>query len=277
MKKILAGLAVSISAGLMSAPASAIVVSNIDFGSGFTTHLETATFAQQWIDPATTAPGTGSGWGYGYITTVNGDTNYCGVGSCALYYTVNFTGGTFLSPTQVTFTGTNVSIYYSGAGSLNLLAANSPTNLATIQALTPYATLIGHGDLGGGLPSNVVSFSGGTLSGASLNLFGNGLLDVDMTGPGNAAFADFLNTDGMPDAATGMADIAYTESANNFVLNPRDVADGLALGCNNGTAKTGAWCWQGTMNTRGVIPEPGTLALMSLGLLGFAYTRRRKV
>ena len=58
-----------------------------------------------------------------------------------------------------------------------------------------------------------------------------------------------------------------------------DVANGFSNGCGNGTANAGAWCYQGTANLRGSteIPEPGMLALVGIGLLGFgAASRRRK-
>ena len=63
---------------------------------------------------------------------------------------------------------------------------------------------------------------------------------------------------------------------NNFVLNPFDVARGFTAGCANGTANAGAWCYQGTANLRGstAVPEPGTMALIAMGLLGISATRR---
>lgn len=280
MKKSLIGLALAAGVGLVSGPASAVVISGIDFGAlgGGGLHLETETLAEQFINPATTAPGTGTGMGYGFVTTVNGNTNYCTAGGgCGLYYTVNFTGGTFISPTEITFTGTDVNIYYLNGPTINLLNQTSPANLALITAGTLYVSLSGHGNLGGGLPANVVSDAKGTLSGAGLNLLGNGLLDVNI-GPGNAAFANFLNGNGLVDAVGGHADLAYTESANNQVLNPSDVAAGLANNCQSATAAptTGAWCWQGTLNTRGVanLPEPGTMALIGLALFGAGFVRR---
>lgn len=274
--------------GLVSAPASAVVVSGIDFGplGSPALHIETMTLATQFINPTTTTAGpsgtvgNGTGLGYGLITTINGNVSYCSPGPCSLYYIVNFGGGTFTAANQIEFTSTSVTIYYSNAAPVNLFfGQNSPANLATIAGFTPYATLVGHGNLGGGLAANVVGFANGTLSGSTLNLSGNGLLDVNTAdGIGNGSFEQFLNGNGIVDAALGLADIAYTESANNAVLNPNDVATGQAAGCSTGQAASGAWCWQGTLNTRGVaaVPEPSSIALLSLGLLFSGFVARRK-
>lgn len=281
MKKLISALAVTAALGA-AAPASAVVVGGIDFGTLPTgVHLETATLAQTFINPLTTAPGTGAGTAYGLITTINGDTTYCAGGgsNCALYYVGQYSGGTFNSATNITFTSNEIKLYYSNAAPVNLLANNSPANVAFIQGLTPWASLTGHGNLSPLLPANVVINANGTLSGVSLNLSTTGLLDVNLAdGFGNASVEAFLNGDGIADAAGGFADIAYTDSSNNFVLNQNDLSGGFATGCLDGTAATGAWCWQGTLNIRGVanVPEPGTMALLALGLMGAGLTVRRR-
>jgi hypothetical protein len=264
-----------------SAPASAVIVGGIDFGplgdAPSRMHLETATLAQTFIS------GNGqTATSYGFITTVNGDDSYCADGSsnCGLYYVGTFSNSQNFSQTYVEFTNATVSVFFSDAGSINLLAQDSPTNIATIEALNggnPWVTLTGHNNLGGVADPSAVLNGAGALTGSSLSGAGFALFDV--SGPGDPSVISFLNANGINDAAGNPTDLALTNSFNNFVLNPNDIANGFAAGCAEGTANPGAWCYQGTANLRGstVIPEPSMLALVGVGLLGFGVvTRRRK-
>lgn len=278
MKKILAAL-VAASGLALAIPASATIVGGIDFGilggPPTNTHLDTSTLAQTFVN------GNGqSATAYGVITSVNGDTSYCAAnGTCGLFYVANYSGSQNFSTSYVEFTSATFSVYYSpNASALNLLLQSSAANLAAITGLTPWLTLTGHNNLGGVAAPNAVLNGGGTLTGATLSGDGFGLMDVNTAGPGIAAVIAYLNSNGVPDALGGRADMAITSSFNNFVLNAFDISSGAANGCQNGSAAVGAWCYQGTANLRGstTVPEPGGLALFAIALAGLGISVRSR-
>jgi len=257
-------------------PASAVIVGGIDFGAlGAFSHIETATLA------ATVAFSAGDvSTSYGLISTVNGDATYCADGSanCSLYFIVNNTVSAAAAGTLY-FSGTDITVYYSGAPAINLLGQNSLLNLAFIGGLTPWATLNGENGVdpsAAGLVSDTRVLQ--SLLGASISVTGGGLLSVDTAdGTGIPAVEAFLNANTIPTFTGSFADIAYTESASNLVLNPFDLAGPLADSCTTIAPTVGDWCLAGSADLRGatVVPTPGTLALLGLGLLGVGVTRRR--
>jgi hypothetical protein len=279
MNRTLASLIAALGIAV-SAPASAIIIGGVDFGAlganPYKLHLETATLAQTFVN------GNGqNASAYGYITTLNGDSSYCanGSGNCGLFYTATFNNSQNFSSTYVEFASATVSVFFTNNAPLNLLNQDSPTNIATIQSFnsgTPWVTLSGHANLGGAADPTAVLNGVGVLTGSTLS--GTGFALFDVAGPGDASVVSFLDGNGISDAIGGKADIALTSSFNNFVMNPRDITAGFTAGCSNGTATAGAWCYQGTANLRGstVVPEPGMLGLVAIGLLGMSATARRR-
>jgi hypothetical protein len=257
-------------------PASAIIVGGIDFGpTGVFSHIETATLA------ATLALNAGdASTSYGLITTVNGDATYCadGTANCSLYFIVNNTVSA-VAGSDLYFSGTQVTVYFSNLAAINLLGQDSTANLAFIGGLTPWATFNGENGVdptAAGLVSDTRVTQ--ALLGASISVTGGGLLSVDTAdGTGIAAVEAFLNANTIPTFTGAFADIAYTESASNLVLNPFDLAGTLADSCTTLAPQVGDWCLAGSADLRGrtVVPTPGTLALLGLGLLGVGLARRR--
>lgn len=248
-----------------NASAKDVVVGGIVFGSSLApAHLETATMAQTWV--------TGNGQdatAYGQVLSVNGAGAYCeGGGRCALYYVASFKSSKNFGSQGVEFTGATISLYYADAV-VNLLSQSSTANLATIRRMKPWLTLTGHGYLGGGVGNAVVLAAFSSLSGAVVNSLGAGLFDVDLAGPGLGGAKFAFNSNAIPDALGGFADVQWTFSMSNQALNDNDTADGLSAGCRGGTAAAGAWCYQGAADFRGSrqeVPEPASLALVGPAL-----------
>jgi len=232
-----AALALGVSAG---AQASNITVGGITWDPDSAQDLAGfASLIHQDVDAAT-----GELSGFGVVSSINGNSNLCA--DCDLFF--NFSG--LLPVGGVALPNAGSSITYNGGGIDFYVSQGSVIDTGNLATLTPAATTPGVGDVLWLSTTFSTDFLG-TVQGNFLNLSGLGFLDVT----GGAAGGNF-NTNTLLDATGDVADIGFTTS---FSINVSQLsADG------NGN-------FQGD-----TIPEPASLALIGLGLLGAGIASRKK-
>ena len=149
------------------------------------------------------------------------------------------------------------------------MSQDSDTNVNNIESLQEWATFSGHADASG-----FELLSSGRINGSVLDFSGGGLLDIESSSV--AGVYDFLNVNNIFDGASGFADLSLRSGSDNVILNSNDNTNG----CRNGTAEIGQWCLAGSASFRGntsvEVPEPSTIALLGLGLIGLGSTFRKQ-
>lgn len=252
VKKVLTGVAVAAMAASGNAAMQTIGGVNWD-PAALTDFIGASDSAYQ------TTTSTGIPSGYGLITAINGLNNFCS--GCELTYTFSgFTSAgapqTVLGRTIVPLIGGIFNIYvdYSKDGT-----ADGSLNETTAGNGTLWLSMVGHTipdgySLAGSFNANLLP------SDNTNNLTGVGYLDVVLGPTGGLAAAAF-NSNTKLDGADFALTSGFTKNADNGTY--ADLA----------SFKVGTASFSGDSIQ---IPEPGSLALVGLGLLGLAASRRRK-
>lgn len=194
--------------------------------------------------------------GYGQVTAINGNTNFCS--GCDLAFTFGGYTVTSINDQNADFSGGTVDFYVIPPGSFDA------SNPASAMSGTLFLSTAGHVFDG---QNNYAGRTGTLLStGSALDTnsaAGTGIGQLDAVG--GDAF-NYFNTNTIDDFRGAFADFVFT-------------TDFGTAGCSfpNGP-NTQEFPICGSASLQGVVPEPGQLGMMGLGLVaaGFFVSRRRR-